>query len=106
MVAVDLLEESGRTVIEARCAEEAPEVLRTADHVDLLFTDIDMPGDLDGLDLAAIAYRRRPGLKLIVTSGGNTTRDDQLPDHGRFISKPDTPGALARLVEAERAGAC
>lgn len=106
MVAVDLLTEDGRTVFEAGCVEEALEVLGREHHVDLLFTDINMPGTLDGLDLAAIAFRRQPDLKLIVTSGANSLCDDQIPDHGRFISKPYTPHALTRLVTAELAGPC
>jgi CheY-like chemotaxis protein len=87
MVAVDLLSDRGRVVLEAGCVEEA--------------LAINMPGELDGLDLASIASRRQPDLKLIVTSGAKKLADDQIPDHGVFIPKPYSTRDLAYLVEAK-----
>jgi CheY-like chemotaxis protein len=103
MIAVDVLTDYGMTVLEADCVEEALAVLDTESQIDLLFTDINMPGDLDGLDLAAIVHRRRPGMKLIVTSGGNKLSDNDIPDHGMFVSKPYDTHALPNLIEAKLA---
>jgi CheY-like chemotaxis protein len=101
MMAVDALIEHGMTVLEADCVEEALEVIQAEARIDLLFTDINMPGDLDGLDLAEIAHRRQPDLKLIVTSGGMNVAADDIPDHGVFIPKPYDTRALAQMVEAK-----
>jgi CheY-like chemotaxis protein len=101
MVAVDLLSDRGRVVLEAGCVEEALAIIEEEGPIDLLFTDINMPGELDGLDLASIASRRQPDLKLIVTSGAKKLADDQIPDHGVFIPKPYSTRDLAYLVEAK-----
>lgn len=103
MIAVDVLIDNGMRVIEADCAEEALAVLRTGQHIDLLFTDINMPGDLDGIELATIAQCERPELKLIVTSGGRNLSVADVPDHGVFIAKPYATSALAHLVDAKLA---
>lgn len=101
MMAVDVLVEHGLFVLAADCVEETLEVIEAEGRIDLLFTDINMPGDLDGLDLAAIAHRRQPDLKLIVTSGGRKLNDDDIPDHGVFIPKPYDTRALTRVVQAK-----
>jgi CheY-like chemotaxis protein len=103
MIAVDLLVEHGMVVFEAGCVEEALTMLRADDRIDLLFTDINMPGDLNGLDLAAIAHRQKPSMKLIITSGGQYLAPDQIPDHGTFIAKPYTPRALTQAIDAQLA---
>ena len=101
MVAADVLAEQGRTVLEADCAEGALAVIEAEGRVDLLFTDINMPGDLDGLELAALAHDRQPDLKLIVTSGAQKMSEDDIPDHGTFIPKPYSSQDLTRLVAAK-----
>ncbi|EHP90062.1 response regulator receiver [Methylorubrum extorquens DSM 13060] len=53
-----------------------------------LFTDIDMPGSMDGIALAARVAERWPHIRLVVTSGRACMQDGDLPDHGRFLSKP------------------
>ena len=103
MVAVDLLEAEGRVILEAGSAEEALEVMAAEGRVDLLFTDINMPGDLDGLALAEIAFRRQPDIHLIVTSGAKQLTDDEIPDGGVFIAKPYATATLTRLVEEKLA---
>ena len=94
--------EHGTTVLEADCAEDALAV-QTGQHIDLLFTDNNMPGDLDGLDLVQIAYEARPELKLIVTSGGRAMSVAKIPDHGVFIAKPYDTRALTEMVDAKLA---
>ncbi len=106
MIAVDVLVDHGMIVLEASCVEEALEIIQAEGRIDLLFTDINMPGDLDGLDLAAIAHRQQPDLKLIVTSGGVKLTDADVPDHGVFIPKPYDTRELAQLVEDRLSSAC
>jgi DNA-binding NtrC family response regulator len=53
-----------------------------------MFTDVDMPGSMDGLKLASAVKERWPPIKIIVTSGHRQLRDDLLPVEGRFFSKP------------------
>lgn len=105
MIATDVLVDHGMVVLEAGCGEDALAVIRTGQHIDLLFTDINMPGDVDGIELAAIAHRERPDLKLIVTSGGRNMTVDEIPDHGVFIAKPYATRALTQLVDAKLAAA-
>jgi CheY-like chemotaxis protein len=103
MAAVDDLAADGRTILEADCADEALAIIEAEGQVDLLFTDINMPGKLNGLDLAAIVFERQPGTKLIVTSGAQKLADSELPDHGVFISKPYSTHDLRQLVQSKLA---
>ena len=88
MDVVEQLEAQGYEVIEACNAHEALDALTGAAHVDLLFTDVNMPGDLDGIALAHEVSRRWPKAGIIVTSGKKTIAPDQLPGQTRFYSKP------------------
>lgn len=94
-----LLEESDMRVIECESAEAAVTVLDTmGSALTLVFTDINLAGDMTGVELARIAKRRFPRLRVIVTSGG--VRDARLPDGATFMPKPWLP--LEVLREAER----
>lgn len=101
IVAADAVAERGIMVWEAADADEALQVLTARPRVGLLFTDVNMPGDLDGLQLAEKATEIRPGLELIVTSGARRILDGDLPDHGTFLPKPYHPDQLAALVSAK-----
>jgi two-component system, response regulator PdtaR len=87
-LAVDILEDTGFRVIEAGNAIAALSVLETRPDVCLLFTDIGMPGLLDGLELARQVHERWPHVLLILTSGQREPRRAEIPDDGRFIVKP------------------
>ena len=100
MVAIDALEGEGMLVLEAGDAEEAVELLTRHPEVDLLFTDINMPG-LDGVKLAERAIKLRPQIRLIVSSGREYRTDQSLPDNGKFLPKPYGPGQLVDLVQRE-----
>jgi two-component system, response regulator PdtaR len=86
--AADLLEEHGFGVVEAENADAALKLLETRDDVRLLFTDIQMPGSCDGMDLARKVHARWPRILLIITSGQIKPAQAEIPDHGRFVSKP------------------
>ena len=107
MVAVDTLAERGYSTLEAGDAADAIALIERTPGIALIFTDINMPGDKDGLDLAAEVAMRWPEIEIIVTSGARRLSDDQIPDHGHFLSKPYSAAALSELVGeklAKRAG--
>ncbi|WP_218775988.1 response regulator [Sphingomonas sp. TZW2008] len=84
----DLLESAGFDVIEAQTADEALDLLERHGHVRLLFSDVDMPGSMDGLELARRVHLRWPKIGLLMTSGHHRLTPEMIPDHGRFIAKP------------------
>jgi two-component system, response regulator PdtaR len=99
--AADLFEDLGFEAIEAANADEALAVLESRADVRLLFTDIDMPGSMDGLRLAHAVADRWPPIALIVTSGHVRVRAHEVPEGGLFVGKPyggaQIKAALERL---------
>jgi two-component system, response regulator PdtaR len=83
-----LLADHGFEVVEAESAEAALKVMQTHDGVRLLFTDIQMPGGRDGLDLAREVHARWPNVLLVITSGQTKPARSDIPDDGRFVAKP------------------
>jgi CheY-like chemotaxis protein len=99
----DELTELGFEVFEAANAGEAVELLKRHREIHVLFTDIDMPGDVDGLQLAQLVRTRWPPIKIIVTSGKHSYSHDELPVEGRFIPKPyDTAFVAAAIQDVMR----
>ena len=94
-LARDVLENVGYDVIEAACADEAIAVLEARKDVHVVFTDIEMPGSIDGLKLANAIRNLWPPIELIITSGHHRLNDDQIPARAKFLPKPYAPGALA-----------
>jgi two-component sensor histidine kinase/CheY-like chemotaxis protein len=88
MRAVDMVEEAGFTPIEAVSADEALQILESRDDVSLLFTDIQMPGSMDGLKLAHAVHSRWPHIKIILVSGQIAVTDTDKPADSRFFPKP------------------
>lgn len=86
--AVDLVEEAGFTAIEAKNADEAIAILESRSDVMLLFTDVHMPGSMDGLRLAHAVRDRWPPIKIVVVSGQLKLDQNQLPADSRFFDKP------------------
>lgn len=93
-LAVDTLEERGFRVIEAEDARSALKLLTAHPDVRVLFTDINTPGPLDGLDLAREVHARWPTVKSIVTSGRLRLSGEEIPEAGRFLPKPYSPDSL------------
>lgn len=98
MVAADAISDRGIMAWEAGDAAEALEALEQHPQIGLVVTDVNMPGEMDGLELAAKLATDHPDVGLIVTSGQVHVPDEDLPDHGTFLSKPYTTKRLADLV--------
>src|SRR5215207_3108772 len=98
MCAADMLEDEGFEVIEAATAPAALKILEKRDDVTALFTDIDMPGGMNGLELAKIVHSRWPHIALVVTSGVCRPSTDQLPHDGVFVGKPYSPQMPVRVI--------
>ena len=88
MDVVGQLEEDGFKVFEAPDADRAIKILEANPAIRVLFTDIDMPGSMDGLKLAAAVRDRWPPIRIVVASGLRKINMDALPDNSRFFSKP------------------
>src|SRR5258707_8777373 len=88
MRAVDIVEDAGFTPIEAVNADDALAILESRSDIEMLFTDIQMPGSMDGLKLAHAVHERWPLIKIILVSGQLTLTDAEKPIHSRFFGKP------------------
>ena len=88
MHAAEMIEEAGFHVLEADGADAAIRFLESRTDIRIIFTDIDMPGSMNGLKLAHAVANRWPPIKIVATSGHFHVRDGDLPDGGRFIAKP------------------
>jgi len=86
--AVNLVEDAGYIAVEASNADEAITILEARKDIRIVFTDIDMPGSMDGLKLAHAIRERWPPIELILTSGHFDLSDDEIPERGRFFPKP------------------
>jgi len=105
MVAVDVLSDTGATLYEAGDADEALTLIEAHPEIDLIFTDISMPGEIDGMALARRVHELRPTMAIVVTSGKHRLRDSDLPDDGIFLAKPYRAEQLVRAVERQLARA-
>jgi CheY-like chemotaxis protein len=86
--AVDMVEDAGFTSVEAVDADEAVAILESRSDIALLFTDIQMPGSMDGLKLAHAVYKRWPPIKIILVSGQLKLANIDIPPDSRFFGKP------------------
>ncbi|ABD86791.1 response regulator [Rhodopseudomonas palustris] len=96
--AVDFIEAAGFSVLEAASADEAIEILEARDDIRVVFTDIQMPGSMDGLKLAQAVRGRWPPIEIIATSGHVSVGPDDLPARGRFVRKPYSPAQIASMI--------
>jgi CheY-like chemotaxis protein len=88
MDAAEMVAAAGFVVVEAANADEAIEILETRSDIAVVFTDIQMPGTMDGLRLARAVRGRWPPIKIVATSGHLTVAETDLPEGGRFLPKP------------------
>ena len=103
--AVEMIEEAEFDVVEAANADEAMEILEARLDITVVFTDIQMPGSMDGLKLAAAVRGKWPPIKIVATSGIVNVRKVDLREGGRFLPKPyssaEIVGTLRELTGAE-----
>lgn len=85
-------------VIECACADEALRVLERSEPINLVLTDIRMPGQIDGVQLANMICQRWPELPVILTSGNLNMVDGLLPAQATFIPKPWSLDVLHETV--------
>ena len=96
--ATDFLEEAGFEIVEAESASSALRILEARPDIRVLFTDIQMPGQIDGMELARRVHEQWPQILLLITSGNKRPEVTEIPDHGHFLSKPYRPVELVREV--------
>ena len=99
MDVVEMLDAAGFDIFEAANADEAIQMLERNSDIRLVFTDIDMPGSMNGLKLAATVRDRWPPIRIIATSGHFKVRAGDLPADARFIAKPYQ---AAQIISAVR----
>ena len=92
----DQLVEAGYSVVEVNNADKAIAVLEARQDIHLVFTDIDMPGSMDGLKLAAAVRDRWPPVHIIITTG--KVRPIVIPPGALFIPKPYLHGAVISAI--------
>jgi CheY-like chemotaxis protein len=98
MDAADVIRSAGFEVVEAANADDAIEILEVRRDITLVFTDIQMPGSMDGLKLAQAVRGRWPPIKIVATSGLVDVGEKDLPEGGRFLAKPYRSEQLADMV--------
>jgi CheY-like chemotaxis protein len=94
--ATTIAQEAGFLVLEASNADEAIRILEDRDDIRIVFSDIQMPGSMDGLGLAVVIGNRWPPITIILTSG--KVRPDKLADNISYVAKPYAPEALTDLL--------
>jgi CheY-like chemotaxis protein len=106
MVIADYLRECGYHVVEAGSAAEAIIVLESPEPVDIVFSDVQMPGDMDGFGLARWVRQNRPNLKMLLTSGNARAADTagDLCEEGPLEAKPYHPQTVLGRIQRLLAG--
>jgi CheY-like chemotaxis protein len=98
MGAIQLIEEAGYEAIEAADADAAIAILEARPDIHMVFTDIEMPGSIDGVKLAHYVRERWPPVLLIVVSGKAAIDERELPEGARFFSKPYNDNAIIETM--------
>ena len=101
--AVEIIFDAGWEAIEAANGEEALERLSSHPDVSLLFTDVNMPGSLDGVELAKRVHRSHPHMHIVISSGRGAVPPTEIPDDGTFLPKPYGVHELQSVVEKKLA---
>jgi DNA-binding NtrC family response regulator len=98
LVAASMLHDAGFETLEADTAEDALHVLEKHDDVRVVFSDVQLPGRMDGLHLARAVHDRWPNIGLLLTSGGVKVQKGQIPCDGRFLAKPYDADMMVEAV--------
>jgi CheY-like chemotaxis protein len=92
---------SGFRTVEARTADEAVAILDADNGIDAIFTDICMPGSMNGLALARLVRRKKPHAYVLITSGDRVPDQESMPDHSDFVPKPYALSHIAEMIHAQ-----
>ena len=98
MSAVDCLTSAGFAVLEAEDADQAVEMLEAHPGIDAVFTDVQMRGSMNGLELAREVHRRWPAIKVVVTSGNPGYGAGDVPPGDHFVRKPYVADDIASVL--------
>lgn len=98
-LSMDVVDAAGLDAVGATNADEALRILESRTDIRIVFTDIRMPGSIDGIILARMISRRWPSVRMIVTSGGERPGLRTIPENARFFAKPYS---TAQVIETLR----
>jgi CheY-like chemotaxis protein len=99
VIALQAIQEAGFRAYAAANADEAIRVLERQRNIQVVFTDINMPGSMDGITLAHRVHDRWPPVQVIVTSALAKFREAELPRGSVFVSKPYSPEQIVHKIE-------
>jgi two-component system, response regulator PdtaR len=100
MLAVDMILDAGFEPLRASDAQEAIGLLESRDDIKIVFTDVNMPGSMDGIKLARAVRGRWPSITIIVTSGFSGVERNLLPEGAKFVSKPYDAGQISDALHS------
>ena len=99
LATADVLTESGCIVLEAESSGEALACIDAHREIDVIVADVNLPGELNGVEVSEIARRTRPQLRVIVTSGSGLPASARMPPNGLFLPKPFRAHQLRAAVD-------
>ena len=99
LAAMGLVEDAGLSGYAAAHSAKALTILTSHSDIGIMFTNIAMPGSIDGLELAQIVYRRWPHISIIVASGASNVAANRLPTNSTFIAKPYAPETVIAFLK-------
>lgn len=104
MTAMDILEEAGFLVEGASDGREAMEIIQSTPDLHVLFTDVHMPGDMNGLMLARLVSREYPEMGLIIVSGRVAPQSREMPEGAVFVQKPyESKEIVSKILDLRNA---
>jgi CheY-like chemotaxis protein len=98
MNAAETIGDAGFEIVEAGNADDAIAILEARPDIHVVFTDIQMPGAMNGLELARFVRGRWPPIKIVATTGYVSVRKDDLPEGSRFVPKPYRPEQIVATL--------
>lgn len=99
MNTIDMVEEAGFPTLEAANAKQAIQLLENRPDIRIILSDIDMPPGMNGMALVAMVRRRWPPVAIILVSGHVAAAEVDIPEGGKFFSKPFHPAELVAALE-------
>ena len=97
--AVELVNSAGFEAIGAKNADEAIQILHARPDIHLVFTDVEMPGTMDGIRLTHYIRTRWPKIYLIVASGQRIIAENHLPNGSKFFPKPYSDDSIVKEIK-------